>query len=62
MNTVRQTLTYTIQDLENSLRIDEQRLEQARCDVVSFQAKVNHGRLKIAEHKEMLAHMDGEKI
>jgi hypothetical protein len=60
-STVRHTLEYTLHDLENSLRVNQFALDQAQRDVVSFQAKVNHDKLKIAQHKEMLEAMDGEK-
>jgi hypothetical protein len=59
--TTRQTLLYTLDDLKNQLRIDQQHLEQAIRDVVSFQAKVNQGEYKIAELNTTLAKMDGEK-
>ena len=59
--TTRQTLTYMLHDLENQLRINEQYLEIARRDVVSYQAKVNHDKHRIDELTKTLAAMDGEK-
>lgn len=59
--TLRQTTTYALHDLQNQLRVNEFALDQAHRDVVAYQAKVNHDRHRIAELKAALQAMDGEQ-
>jgi hypothetical protein len=58
--TARQTITYTIADLENNLRLNREGLAQAQRNAVKYQALINHDMHKIAELQAALDKMNGE--